>query len=240
MPDPKELKGARTVSTSLLAFAGVVLFVGMGLFGLNYWHASRCAEAHSPEELKGFLDGVTKRLLTAESQTIHNSLLMEKVLSLLETRLVAEEARELKVLQQKSQDEAVRVTLQLSSQPAPLRPEFPLDVKYLDAEVLGDAIDEVLDKVGELGDDDDKKDDFFIASASAAGEGLSLKDGGAGGEGGADSSPSDEELTAMCKGWKEKYSVVQGVSWGALPFDLQGKWMKLKCDSFLTLSQPLR
>jgi len=231
-------KGARTVSTSLLAFAGVVLFVGIGLFGLNYWHASRCAEAHSPEELKGFLDGVTKRLLTAESQTIHNSLLMEKAISLLETRLVAEEARELKELQQRSQDEAVRVTLQLSSQPAPMRPEFPLDVKYLDAEVLGDAIDEMLDKVGEVGDDDDKKDDFLMASASAEGEGLGgLKGGEAGG---ADSSPSDEELTAMCQGWKDKYSVVQGVSWGALPFDLQGKWMKLKCDSFLTLSQPLR
>jgi len=223
----------RHVSTSMIVFAAVVLGVALGLFGLNYWHATRCAEAHTPEEIKGFMDAVTKRLLTAESQTIHNSLLMEKVISALEARLIEQEASELVLLQKQSQDEAVRVSLQLASQPSPVRPEFPLDAKYLDAEVLADTIDQVLAHAGEEGDEDDKKDDFLMVGGSGS--------SGAGGGGGYSSepAPSDEEILAMCKEWKDKYSVVQGVSWGGLPFDLQSKWLKLKCDIYLVNTAPL-
>lgn len=232
MSPEKEIK--RTVSTSLLAFAAVVLGVGLGLFGLNYWHATRCAESHSVEEIKGFMDVVSKRMLTAESQMIHNSLYMEQVISTLESRLIGQETQELARLQKQSQDEAVRVALQLASQPSPHRPEFPLDVKYLDAEVLGDTIDEILSKVGEMGDQDDKKDDFILAvdgkEKSGTGDGSSES---------LDTAPSDEEILRKCSDWKDKYSVVQGVSWGHLPFDLQGKWLKLRCDIYLTNSTPL-
>ena len=123
-------KPKRQASLSLMILAAVVLGVGLGLFGLNYWHATRCAEAHSPAELKEMLDSVSKRLLTAESQTYHNSLLMEKVISTLESRLIVQESSELANLKKHSQDEAVRVALQLASQRPPVRAEFPLDAKY--------------------------------------------------------------------------------------------------------------
>ena len=92
---PETEKVKKQVSTSMIVFAAVVVGVGLGLLGLNHWHATRCAEAHSPEEIKGFMDALTKRMLTAESQTYHNSLLMEKVISSLEQRLVIQEASEL-------------------------------------------------------------------------------------------------------------------------------------------------
>ena len=251
-------KPKRQASLSLMILAAVVLGVGLGLFGLNYWHATRCAEAHSPAELKEMLDSVSKRLLTAESQTYHNSLLMEKVISTLESRLIVQESSELANLKRHSQDEAVRVALQLASQPSPVRAEFPLDAKYLDAEVLADTISLVLDRVGEEGDEDDKKDDFLLVGGGGGGGGGSgggVGDGGlwGGGGGGGSSSnggssgggsdggtaPSDEEILSLCQGWKTKYAVVQGVSWGQLPFDLQGRWLKLKCDIYLVNSSAL-
>jgi hypothetical protein len=241
-------KTKKQVSTSMIVFAAVVVGVGLGLLGLNHWHATRCAEAHSPEEIKGFMDTLTKRMLTAESQTYHNSLLMEKVISSLEQRLVIQEASELAKLQEHSQDEAVRVALQLASQPSPTTPEFPLDVKYLDAEILADAIDELLEHAGEEGDDDDKKDDFLLVkggSGSSSGGGadqwgVGASGGSSGGSvGNPDAGLSDEEILKLCSEWKTKYSVVQGVSWGHLPFDLQGRWLKVKCDIYLTNTAPL-
>lgn len=228
MSDSAAAKGR--VPTSLFIFAAVVLGCGLGMFGLNYWHATRCAEAHSAEELKGFLDGVTKRMLTAESQTIRNSLFMDKVLNSLERQLIASEDREFAALSAKSQDEAVRVVMQLAAHPSMVRAEFLLDPKYLDAEVLADTIDAVLKTAGEAGDDDDKRGDDFLMLGGGGGS-----QGGSGSEGGLDKdTPSDGEILKACQEWKDKYSVVQGVSWGHLPFDLQGKWMKLKCDIYLT------
>ena len=226
--------GKGRMPTSLFVFAAVVVGCGLGMFGLNYWHATRCAEAHSAEALKGFLDGVTRRMLTAESQTVRNSLFMDKVLNSLERQLIAIEDREFAALSAKSQDEAVRVVMQLAAHPNQVRAEFPLDPKYLDAEVLADTIDAVLKTAGEVGDDDDKKDDFLMLGGGSGGS-----QGGGGGGIDKDSTPSDGEVLKSCQDWKEKYSVVQGVSWGHLPFDLQGKWMKLKCDIFLANTVPL-
>lgn len=226
----------------LVIFGAVVVGIGIGIFGLNYYHATRCAEAHSPEEIKSFLDVVTKRILTAESQTIHNSLFLEKMLNTLERKLIASEDHEFSALATKSQDEAVRVAMQLAAQPYTTRAEFRLADKYLDAEVLADAINDVLKSADEAGDEDDKKDDFLMVSG--AGEGGGGGGGGGGSEGNffsaeKDSAPSDVEILTMCSDWKTKYSVVQGVSWGHLPFDLQGRWMKLKCDIYLQNSIPL-
>jgi len=41
---------------------------------------------------------------------------------------------------------------------------------------------------------------------------------------------SDAEAQKTCTEWKDKYSVVIGVSWGSLPYDLQQKWMSYSCD----------
>lgn len=45
-----------------------------------------------------------------------------------------------------------------------------------------------------------------------------------------ESTVTDSEATALCTEWKSKYSVVQGVSWGNLPYDLQQKWLTYSCD----------
>lgn len=232
----------RKVSLSLVILASIVFGVAFGLFGLNYWHSARCAEAHTPEEIEGFLQSLQKRLLTAESQTTRNSLLMEKIISSMQSQLFKVEAVELDLLSKHSQDEAVRIELKLAEQPAPVTPEYKLNPKYLDAEVLADTIDDILSKVGT---DEESGDDLF------GGEGVGQHDGGdwwppadddrspsktgsdRNSKGGGLTSLSDAEAILTCQDWKNLYSVVVGVSWGHLPYDLQQKWLKLSCDVHL-------
>ena len=45
---------------------------------------------------------------------------------------------------------------------------------------------------------------------------------------------SEEEKNAACNTMKNDYSVVIGVSWGNLPYDLQDKWAVYKCDMYFT------
>lgn len=148
---------------------------------------------------------------------------MEKLLNSLQSRLVKIEAIELAEITKHSQDEAVRLAVQLAGQPAPPMPEFELDSVYLDAEKLADAIDDVFGKSG--GKDDyseqerkswDKYDDDDKSSVDVR---KPLQ-----------STVTDADATKLCLEWKSKYSVVQGVSWGNLPYDLQQKWLTYSCD----------
>lgn len=155
-------------------------------------------------------------------QTIKNGLVMEKLLNSLQSRLIKLEASELEEITKHSQDEAVRLALLHAGQPAPPMPEFELDPTYQDAEKLADAIDDVFGKTG--GKDDyneeerkswDKYDD----------DDKSFKD-----EKEVEPTFTDAEASALCTEWKTKYSVIQGVSWGSLPYDLQQKWLTYSCD----------
>jgi hypothetical protein len=58
----------KRVSTSLLILAACVLGVAIGLFGLNYWHATKCAGGKEPEEIEKYVEALNRRLLSAESQ----------------------------------------------------------------------------------------------------------------------------------------------------------------------------
>ena len=40
----------------------------MGLFGLNYWHASKCASDRSPDEVEEMVAALKNRLLESESK----------------------------------------------------------------------------------------------------------------------------------------------------------------------------
>lgn len=42
--------------------------LGMGLFGLNYWHASKCASDRSPDEVEEMVAALKNRLLESESK----------------------------------------------------------------------------------------------------------------------------------------------------------------------------
>jgi len=228
---------ARKMSASLLVLACCVIGVAISLFGMNYWQATRCAVTHTAEEAEEYLVEINKRILTAESQTIHNALLMERVVSSLQTRLVELEGEELAALSKSSQDEALRVSLLLSAHAAPIQPIYDLDPKYEDAEVLADKIDDLLGKVNDGGDDDDMKDKSGGVLGGSSHKWASLDDdkGTMGLKGGDTSSSllSDAEAIKLCKEWKVKYSVAVGISWGNLPYDLQQRWLKTKCDVYL-------
>lgn len=147
---------------------------------------------------------------------------MEKLLNSLQSRLVKLEATELDEITRRSQDEAVRLVLLLAAQPAPPMPEFELDPKYQDAEKLADAIDDFFGKSGGKDDynEEERKqweefDDDDKSPKKVEKESLTI---------------TDAEATTQCNEWREKYSVVQGSSWGSLPFDLQQKWLTYSCD----------
>jgi hypothetical protein len=151
--------------------------------------------------------------------------MMEKILIALQSRLVELEATELEEITKQSQDEAVRLAILLAGQPAPPMPEFELDSKYKDAEKLADAVDDVFGSLDSSKDDfkNDKEpwenyDDTEYPSSKKS----------------AKVEPSetltDAEALKLCSEWKEKYSVVVGVSWGNLPYDLQQRWLKISCD----------
>lgn len=147
---------------------------------------------------------------------------MEKLLNSLQSRLVKLEASELVEITKRSQDEAVRIALTLAGQPAPPMPEFELDAKFQDADKLADAIDDAFGKSGGKDDYDEeerKSWDKYDDDQTLPEEEKKVED-----------TITDAEAIKLCTEWKTKYSVVQGVSWGNLPFDLQQKWLKYSCD----------
>ncbi len=149
---------------------------------------------------------------------IRNSLLRESLLKLVQAKIQKVEIQHLEELTHHSQDEAIRVALQLAERHVNPIPEFDLDPKYFDAEALADAISNVLKTVNHY---EDKIEDASSRGAK------SLKD----------SSPNevatytDAEAKKLCSEWKTNYHVIKGVSWGDLPYDLQQKWVHYACDS---------
>ena len=138
--------------------------------------------------------------------------MMDKILHLMQVKLGKLEKQELEEIMQHSQDEAVRISLLLASQPAPPMPQFFMDPKYANAEKLADAINDRFSNMGaeeELGASWEKGFDDKANSMT------------------------DAEAFKACSEWKNNYSVVMGVSWGSLPYDLQQKWMQYSCDYLL-------
>jgi hypothetical protein len=144
---------------------------------------------------------------------------MEKLLHTLQLKLIKLEEAELVEVVKMSKDEAVRLALVLAGQPAPPMPEFELDPKFQDAEDLADAIDDVFGKSG-------GKDDYNEKSWDKYDDDVDTPDSGSS----AELTLTDAEATAICLEWKTKYSVVKGVTWGNLPYDLQQRWLKYACD----------
>ena len=186
---------------------------------MNFWHATKCVTGvldgdkqigadRSENQIKEF----NKRILEAESLVIKNSLMTEKVLLYLQSRLVLLENSKMESLMKQSQDQAVEVTLELASRPAPYVSEFILPDKYKDAEILADFVDEVFTRVSN-GEDFDQQNE------------RSKNTGG--------SIVNDIEAERACRDWKEKHNVVVGVSWGDLPVGLQKIWMEYSCDQHL-------
>eukprot|EP01038_Epipyxis_sp_PR26KG_P007777 gene7777-10565_t len=208
--------GGKKISTSLAVILSILVGVGLGLFGLNMWHTSKCSSAHSPEEIEEFIEAINKRLLQSESQILKNELLMNNILNSVQKTLLKLEKEEYERISKESNDEAIKLTLLLASYPAPPMPEFPLDIEYLDAEKLADAIDDTL---GKIEDDKEYKSGFDVEySSKESSSSISL---------------SDADAIKVCTEWKNTYQVSVGVSWGNLPYDLQKKWLEYSCDYHL-------
>lgn len=118
----------------------------------------------------------------------------------------------MELLSKQSQDEAVKIALQLASQPAPPMPEFELDSNYENGDTLADFIDDTFGKVATGASEDGYKSN---SEEEASEKSIAL---------------SDTEAEEKCMEMKSKYSVVVGVSWGELPYDLQQKWLEYSCD----------
>lgn len=58
----------KRVSTSLLVLAACVIGIALGLFGLNFWHATNCTGGKTASELDKYVEALNRRLLQAESQ----------------------------------------------------------------------------------------------------------------------------------------------------------------------------
>ena len=138
--------------------------------------------------------------------------MMDKLLHLMQLKLGKLEAKELEEITRQSEDEAVRISLLLASQPASPMPHFIMDSKYSDPDNLADAITNKFEEQGEA-------------------EGKSFQDDFK------QNSITDAEAIKLCEDWKSKYDVVVGVSWGSLPNDLQQKWMLYSCDYHLDIER---
>lgn len=60
--------GGKKISTSYIILIAVILGVGIGLFGINYWHATKCTSDKSPQDYEDMISALNRRLLQAESQ----------------------------------------------------------------------------------------------------------------------------------------------------------------------------
>ena len=228
-----------------------MLVVVVGLLALNYWHATRCGgatgEGKTPDEVETYVEGINRRLMQAESLTVTNGHLVDKLLVALQTKLAKLDPHEMEELTRKSQDDAVRLAIQLAGQPAPPMPEFDEDPdEYVDDkgskgndkwgynsrnsssngkydDVRGSARDDYSEAEREEWGkyDKDKWDDKEFSYKKTA-EKLAEEP--------AEETLTDAEATKLCSEWKDKYAVVVGVSWGQLPFDLQRRWLKISCD----------
>lgn len=203
----------------MAAIVACIIGIGVGILGLNFWHATRCNGSSGSSQTEKYIEAIQKRLLQAESQNIKNTIMMERLLNNIQSRLAKLEAQEIEELTKSSQSDAVDLAILLAAYPAPPIPDFPMDKKYTDAESLADMIDDTLSN---------KDDNYDYKMSSLDDVPTKTK---------VEPVVSDTEAKKACNDWKTKYEVVIGVSWGKLPYDLQGKWMSYHCDQHLAAAR---
>ena len=203
--------------TSVLA--GCVLGVAIALFGLNFWHSMNFS--HDPDQHSLQLEALQKRLLHSESQSLQNTILINKLLHLIQIKLFEFESKQIEELTKQSRDEAIRIALILDKHPAPPMLDYDLDDKYKSKEALSNLVDDVFKYV------DDKSNDIYSYGKDASSTSSSSSSSG---ESPDSEGMSDADSIRICSEWKVKYSVVVGVSWGDLPYDLQQRWISHSCD----------
>jgi len=223
----------------------VTLGVGVALLALNYYHASSCV-ANSPDEKEAYINAVGRRLQAVEGQISHNTALMNKLIASLQAHSVTLDAKDMSALSASAESEAVKIALELVAYPAPVMPD---SVKYrYDSSSSSSSSsswegerkwDDQLSSLGKDGEEKDstgsystKFDDLYSSSSFKTDPSLSSGDGKKAEEPKWETL-TDSEASNLCTELKGKYSVIPGVSWGNLPYDLQQKWLHFSCDYHL-------
>lgn len=132
---------------NLFVLISLVLGIGAGLFGLNYYHALKCTNA--PEEKQTRTEAIDRRLKRAEAQILKNNAYLEKMKYALQERLLVIDAAELKEIIRVSEDEAIRIALKAATYPAPPKPEFEEDYDLKEEEYKDSKYDDFFWREGE-------------------------------------------------------------------------------------------
>ena len=160
----------------------------------------------------------------------------------LSEELLVKDKQEMEKLVKHSRDEAIKTALDLTKLATKQTKMFEFDERYQNAESLGNLIDEIFMKEASKteapyeyesssnqmkfreGFDDYNK---FVEEEFEEGEeaGIEVEEFG-----------TEKERIESCQGWKAHYNVIEGVSWGSLPYDLQKKWKAYNCDVFLGMA----
>jgi hypothetical protein len=159
----------------------------------------------------------------------------------LSEELLFKDKEEMEKLVKHSRDEAIKIALDLTKLATKQTQIYQFDEKYQNADSLGNLIDEIFvaeasktEAPYEYESSNQMKfregfDDYN--SLVEEGEEKELE------EEELEEYETEKERIESCQGWKAHYSVIEGVSWGNLPYDLQKKWKAYNCDVFLGMTR---
>jgi hypothetical protein len=220
------------MSTALLVGIACVTGVGIALLILNYWSTTVCPEdSISTAEMEEYIASLDRRLAWAEKQIARTTAHSEKIVQYVQSRTLQLDKSELDALVANVQDEAIRLALVFQGHPAPPYPGFPSEPAVGSSNYASLEPFQIDDK---WGGKEGQWDDVFYGGKEEEKEGLEPGNNVWAENWKSEPVLSDVEATKLCDEWKGNYSVVPGVSWGNLPFDLQQKWLHNSCDYHLT------
>lgn len=226
----------------------ITLGFGVALLGINYYHATTCI-ANSPDQKEAYINAIGHRLIAVEKQISQNTAQMNKLIASLQAHSMSLQSNDVEQLFQASQNEAIKIALELVSYPPPVMPDS-IKYKYDESssssssgewdKKWGDDNFNVLGRYGNessVGSYASRFDDLYSStsgfkqpddpSLSSFGSSETKKD-----------EPkwdtlTDSEAMTLCTDMKHNHSIIPGVSWGTLPLDMQQKWLHYSCDYHL-------
>jgi hypothetical protein len=240
-------KGNSQHQSSWTWFGSIIIVIGIILIGFNYWHAMKCVESNGIEDTNDYLAAMEKRILDVEYQAKLVQEQTHQLIQHLQERVVFLDDKKMRSIVELSKDIAIQTALLLETQPTPPQTQYLVDDKNTNGfESKWDDLfnefsegakteydDPLWEEEGELEKyrqaernfEEEFDDDFEKSQMKLREENIeSFK-----------KELNPEKQLEECKGWKEEYGVVVGVSWGELPYDLQLRWKESECDYYLSM-----
>jgi len=197
---------------SLPLFLGCLILIAIGIFGINYYNETRCASDRTEDELNSFSMNINRRILQAESETLKNNIYFNQALHILHSELYKLETSKIQEILKNGGEDSIKELLLLPK--SNNLPKYNFDSTYLDAEILADKIDEILKNINS---DDELDRRANIGNSEVSNSKINEEE--------IYEILTSKEKEEKCIEWLKFYSVVKGVSWGDLPYDLQKKWV---------------